>query len=68
MIYLIKFEISNQHPYRLFSHYNYRESQSAQLYGHIAPFFSFYNFNNVRIVSNKIKKKYVQDKNKILFF
>jgi hypothetical protein len=68
MIYLIKFEISNQHPYRLFSHYNYRESQSAQLYGHIAPFFSFYNFNNVRIVTYKIFKNTIKIKKNFLFF
>jgi hypothetical protein len=68
MIYFIKFEISNQPPYRLFSHLNYRESQRAQLYGHFAPFFSFYNFNNVRIVTNKIFKNTFKIKKLFLFF
>jgi hypothetical protein len=40
----------------------------AQSYGHVAPFFLSYNFNNIRIVTNKISKKYIQDKKQILFF
>jgi hypothetical protein len=33
------------------------------LKGHVASFFFwFYNFNNARIVTNEIFKKYVQDK------
>jgi hypothetical protein len=33
------------------------------LKGHVASFFFlFYNFNNARIVTNEILKKYVQDK------
>ncbi len=36
--------------------------------GMLRHYFSFYNFNNVRIVTNKIKKKYVQDEKNVSFF
>jgi hypothetical protein len=68
MIYFIKFKISNIGVSAVLP-LELQGTQRAQLYGHVAPFFlSFYNFNNVRIITNKIFKKYVQDKRIVSLF